>query len=73
MGLARSRYLFNGELELRRGDDLGTLTLWANGMVDFDVLRPGQPQPRSSTRECDAPEELSTALDVFLQEFVDAV
>ncbi len=62
-----------GSLELRRGGHLGAVTIWANGMIDFDVLRAGAAEPRSTTWESSTVLDLWRTLDACLQEFADAV
>jgi hypothetical protein len=60
-------------LELKRGDDLGAITVWANGMVDLDLLRSGAAEPQARTSECSSVEELTRVLDACFQRFLDAV
>ncbi|HXJ20127.1 MAG TPA: CPCC family cysteine-rich protein [Polyangia bacterium] len=59
-------------IEWKRGDDLGLVTLWANGMIDFDVLRTGESQPMSRTHECLLADEIAVTLDTCLAAFVRA-
>ena len=60
-------------IELRRGEDIGSVTMWANGMIDFDVLRDGQAEPQSTTRECVSLGDIPTVLDEYLHKFVGTV
>jgi len=59
-------------IELKHGEDLGLLTMWANGMIDFDLLRTGAREPPSSTRECLALTDVVATLDAYLSGFVRA-
>jgi hypothetical protein len=60
-------------VELKRGEDLGLLTMWANGMIDCDLLPTGARDPQSSTRECIAVRDVVATLDAYLSAFVRAV
>jgi len=60
-------------IDFRRGEDLGQVTMWANGMIDLDVLRDGQGEPQVMTRECVSAGDIPTVLDAYLQEFVGTV
>jgi len=60
-------------IELRRGEDVGYIAMWANGMIDFGVLRNGQIETQETTRECESLSDISTVLDTYLHEFVRTV
>lgn len=60
-------------IEFRRGEDLGQITMWANGMIDLDVLRHGQAKPQATTRECLSSGDIPAVLDAYLREFVGTV
>ena len=60
-------------IEFRRGEDSGYIAMWANGMIDFGVLRAGQAEPRETTRECESRADIGAALDACLHEFVGTV
>jgi hypothetical protein len=60
-------------VEIVRGDRMGVITMWANGMIDCDVLLLGQKDFRSMTSECFSAGELTSALDDYLRGFTDAV
>src|ERR1051325_3102618 len=56
-------------IELRRGEDVGYIAMWANGMIDSGVLRNGQIDTQRTTRECESLSDISTVLDTYLHEF----
>jgi hypothetical protein len=60
-------------VELRCGEDLGYVSLWANGMIDFGVVRSGQVEPQETTRECESVGDIGAVLDACLDEFVGTV
>ena len=60
-------------IDFRRGEDSGYIAMWANGMIDFGVLRAGQAAPQETTRECGSRDDIGTALDACLHEFAGTV
>ena len=60
-------------IEFRRREDTGYIAMWANGMIDFGMLREGQAEPRETTRECESRGDIAAVLDACLHEFVGTV